>query len=57
VEIYEAARKATATRLVLLIFNVAMVAYLLWDLWQQRRLRGPGCQAVAKRATENRNGR
>ncbi|HJX54656.1 MAG TPA: DUF2127 domain-containing protein [Polyangia bacterium] len=41
VEIYEAARKATATRLFLLIFNVAMVAYLVWDLWQQRRLRGP----------------
>jgi uncharacterized membrane protein (DUF2068 family) len=39
VEIYEAAQKATATRLVLLIFNVAMVAYLLWDLWQQRRSR------------------
>ena len=39
VEIYEAAQKATATRLVLLIFNVAMVAYLLWDLWQQRKSR------------------
>jgi len=39
VEIYEVARKVTATRLVLLIFNVAMVAYLVWDLWQQRRLR------------------
>ena len=39
-EIYEAARKATATRLVLLILNVAMVAYLVWDLSQQRRLRG-----------------
>ena len=57
VEIYEAARKATATRLVLLIFNVAMVAYLLWDLWRQRRLRGPRCQAVAKRVTEDRSGR
>jgi uncharacterized membrane protein (DUF2068 family) len=41
VEIYEAARKVTATRLVLLIFNLAMVAYLVWDLSQQRRLRGP----------------
>lgn len=41
VEIYEAARKATATRLVLLIFNVAMVAYLAWDLSQQRWRQGP----------------
>jgi uncharacterized membrane protein (DUF2068 family) len=39
VEVYEAARKVTVTRLVLLIFNVAMVAYLLWDLWQRRKSR------------------
>lgn len=39
VEVYEAARRVTVTRLALLIFNVAMVAYLLWDLWQQRRSR------------------
>jgi uncharacterized membrane protein (DUF2068 family) len=39
VEIYEAAQKATATRLGLLVLNLAMVAYLLWDLWQQRRSR------------------
>jgi len=32
-------RKATATRLVLADLNVAMVAYLLWDLWQQRKSR------------------
>jgi uncharacterized membrane protein (DUF2068 family) len=37
VEVYEAARRVTVTRLVLLIFNVAMVTYLLWDLWQQRK--------------------
>ncbi len=39
VEVYEAARRVTVTRLALLIFNVAMVAYLLWDLWQQRKSR------------------
>ena len=39
VEIFEAARKATATRLVLLALNVAVVAYLLWNLWQKSRLR------------------
>ena len=38
VEIYEAARKATATRLVLFALNVAVVAYLLWKLWQQRQI-------------------
>jgi uncharacterized membrane protein (DUF2068 family) len=41
VEVYEAARKATVTRLVLLVLNLAVVAYLVWDLWQQRRQRGP----------------
>ena len=50
VEVYEAARKATATRLVLLIFNVAMVAYLAWDLSQQRRLRGPAADGAAPTA-------
>jgi uncharacterized membrane protein (DUF2068 family) len=39
VEIYEAARKATATRLVLLAVNVVVVAYLLWNLWQKSKLR------------------
>ena len=38
VEIYEAARKATATRLVLFALNVAVVAYLLWNLWQKRQI-------------------
>ena len=38
VEIFEAARKATATRLVLLALNVAVVAYLLWNLWQKRQI-------------------
>jgi uncharacterized membrane protein (DUF2068 family) len=37
--VYEVARKVTATRLVLLILNAAVVAFLVWDLWQQRRLR------------------
>lgn len=40
VEIYEAARKATATRLVLFALNVVVVAYLVWNLWQKRRLHG-----------------
>ncbi len=39
VETYEAARKVTATRVTLLVLNVAVVAYLAWDLGQQRRLR------------------
>ena len=39
VEIYEAARKVTAMRVTLLVLNVAVVAYLAWDLGQQRRLR------------------
>jgi uncharacterized membrane protein (DUF2068 family) len=39
VEVYEAAQKVTATRLGLLVLNLAMVAYLLWDLWQQRKSR------------------
>ena len=38
VEIYEAARKATATRLSLFALNVVVVAYLVWNLWQKRRL-------------------
>jgi uncharacterized membrane protein (DUF2068 family) len=38
VEIYEAARKATATRLVLFALNVAVVAYLLWNLWQKKQI-------------------
>jgi uncharacterized membrane protein (DUF2068 family) len=38
VEIYEAARKATATRLVLFALNVAVVAYLLWNVWQKRQI-------------------
>jgi uncharacterized membrane protein (DUF2068 family) len=41
VEVYEVARKVTATRLVLLILNAAVVAFLVWDLWKQRRLRAP----------------
>jgi uncharacterized membrane protein (DUF2068 family) len=41
VEVYEVARKVTATRLVLLILNAAVVAFLVWDLWQERRLRAP----------------
>jgi uncharacterized membrane protein (DUF2068 family) len=38
VEIYEVARKATATRLLLFALNVVVVAYLVWNLWQKRRL-------------------
>jgi uncharacterized membrane protein (DUF2068 family) len=37
VEVYEAAQKVTATRLGLLVLNVAVVAYLCWDLWQKRK--------------------
>jgi uncharacterized membrane protein (DUF2068 family) len=39
VEIYEVARKATTMRLVLMTLNAAVVAYLLWNLWQRSRLR------------------
>lgn len=38
-EVYEAARKATSTRLVLLVLNAVVVAYLVWVLWRQRKLR------------------
>lgn len=40
VEIYEAARKVTATRLTLFALNVVVVAYLVRNLWQKRRLHG-----------------
>lgn len=42
-EIWEIAKKLTATRVALVVANIAIVIYLVWLLVRQHRLRGIAC--------------
>ena len=43
-EIYELAKKVNAVRIAVLLFNLAVLVYLIARLWQQNRTGGPACR-------------